>query len=80
MHLAFAEVEVDVVVRHDAREALGDVAHLEHRAAASVIAAGFYGSTSPRASTADRGPDEDERAGRRPALSGRSRAIERAAT
>ena len=30
VHLALAQVEVDVVVGHDAREALGDVAHLEH--------------------------------------------------
>ena len=30
--LALAQVEVDVVVGHGAREALGDVAHLEHGA------------------------------------------------
>ena len=43
--LALPQVEVDVVVRDDAREALRDVAHLEHGAGRSrAIEARFYGS------------------------------------
>ena len=47
VHLALQEIEADVVVRDDAREALRDVAHLEDLAARRHVAR-FYSAPTGR--------------------------------
>ena len=58
MNLAFAEVEADVIVRHDPWEALGDVAHLEHRAGGFSHRGRILLLHVPRASSADAALDK----------------------
>ncbi len=65
MHLSLAQVEGDVVVRHDPREPLRHVTHLEDERGVGH-GAGFYGVDWPGVARAL--PPDVRRAGTRPAL------------